>query len=331
MCLYMNRHTERSPALDLPGAPEEDAAALAVDRGDEADDSERAARPGVALIGDRQPHPVGARIGPLHPVEIDAALVGLLEHQPVLGVADAHPRVLVAAPHRMRFGVQVGAVHGVHHVVDGVAVVAAPVRGAEDRAPLLRAQLLGIFERHRLGMQRIAEIGEDAAHVLEGGVGLHRPGADQRAVADRRHRDHGAGAVDLQPVIPAGQPVAEIPALRELRAAMRAAVGKHVHAALAVAPDHDALAEPHQRDRPVADHPARGDRVPAVANAEIDQGLDFASVLGHSHLHRAARAHLHRAARAHLHRAARGRAAPSPPRICPRSIAPRPPARAPRR
>ena len=35
--------------------------------------------------------------------------------------------------------------------------------------------------------------------------------------------------------------------------------------------DDDPLAEPHQRDRLVANHPARGNGVPAVADAEIDE------------------------------------------------------------
>ena len=185
----------------------------------------------------------------------------------------------------MRLGVQVGAVHRIHDVVDGVAIVAAPVRGAEDRTPLRRVELLGIVERHGLGMQLIAEIGENPAHVLEGGIGLHSLRADQGAVADRGHRENGAAAVDLQPVIPAGQAVAEVPALRELRAPMRAAVGKHVDPALSVAPDDDTLAEAHQRDRLVADHPARRDRVPSVADAEIDERIHRVLMCRHPHLH----------------------------------------------
>ena len=91
----------------------------------------------------------------------------------------------------MRDGVQIGAVHRVHDVVDGVSVVALPRRGAEEGAELLAHQLLGQGQLGRLGVRLVAEIEEDCALDL-----LHGIGADALSALDRAFLEPLAGVVE---------------------------------------------------------------------------------------------------------------------------------------
>src|SRR5688500_15648518 len=102
------------PAAHLAAAPEEHLRMLRVDRHGEADDEEWPAGAELLLVGNRQPHPVRARLAPLDPVEIQALLAGFLEHQPGAGLAYAELRGPVAPRHRMRLRVQISAVHRIH-------------------------------------------------------------------------------------------------------------------------------------------------------------------------------------------------------------------------
>src|SRR5204862_2719514 len=102
------------PSLDLSAAPKEDPTALGVDGCHQPDDREAAAWSGALAIGNLQPQPKCAGISKLHPVEIDVALTLLLEEQTGLGLGRAHDGRLVSRCHRMRDGMKVGAVHGIH-------------------------------------------------------------------------------------------------------------------------------------------------------------------------------------------------------------------------
>ncbi len=175
--------------------------------------------------------------------------------------------------HGVRLRVQVRAVHRIHDVVDGVAVVHVPETGAEHLAPVGRSELLGQFELARLGVQGIAEVEKDRAVALLDGVGAHLALLLHRAVVHRRDVDHRAAAVDLDAVVPARHAVAEVPAHGEARAAVRAAVLEGAHGAVLVAPHDDVLAETCDADRSVVHAPARQHRVPDIAQSGVEDAL----------------------------------------------------------
>src|SRR2546421_2362110 len=193
------------PALHLSAAPEEHLRMFGIDRRGEADDIEGTARAVFLLVGNRKTHPRGAAFAPFHPVEVDAFLVRLFEHQAGRRHAHVELRALVALRHRMRLRMEVGAMHRVHDVLDGVAVIAFPRRGAQERRPFGRGELLGKLEGRRFAMKLIAEIDEHCAVRLFRGIALHRLLAHQRAILHRRHIGDDAVAFDLHAVVPACQ------------------------------------------------------------------------------------------------------------------------------
>ena len=253
------------PAADLAYPPEIDLTRSGIDRRHEADDTESAARPGFHAVGNLQAHPLGAGAAELDPIEVHVALVLFLAYESGTGRDDAQARSAVAARHRVRAGVQIGSVHRVHHVVDGIAVVATPCRDAQHGGEAVVGQWLRRRQLGRLLVQGVAEPGEDGPPDFAAVIAAHRRPADQRAGLDRRDVEDRSVGADFDTVVPASQPVAEVPAERQACAAVGTAVFQCMRNAVAVAPDHDALAEPDDPERILADLPTRSDRVPEVA------------------------------------------------------------------
>lgn len=118
----------------------------------------------------------------------------------------------------------------------------------------------------------VAEVGQDrAAGLDEMGCG-DELFAFEVAAGQAGYGGDGAGAVDLDAVVPAGDPVAEVFAEREAGAAMGAAVLQHVEGAVGAAEEEPFLAEEGE-----ALHAAGGDEVggadgvPLVAYAGAEE------------------------------------------------------------
>ena len=260
------------PALDPPNPPEVDLAGLPVHRGHEPDDAEGPARAGRLAVGDLEAHPVAPGSAELDPVEVDVALVLLLAEESGLGRDHSQSRPAIPLRHRVRLGMQVGAVHRVHHVVDGVAVVAAPGGDAEHGRVAIVGELLGEAELRRLLVKGVAEPGEYRSAHLAAGIAADRGLPRQGAGIDGRDVENLAPGVDLHPVIPARQPIAEIPAEGEAGAPVGAAVLEGVDGSVPVTPHDDAIAETGDPEGVLADLPARSDRIPEVAKALLEEG-----------------------------------------------------------
>ena len=159
-------------------------------------------------------------------------------------------------------------------VFDGVAIVGVPGRRAENGPVLVFAgQLFRKLEITGLRVRRIAEIEKDAAADFLDRVGpVHFP-ALHGAIGQRGHLENGAVGSYLHAVVPALQPVAEVPALRQPGAAVGAAILDRMHIAVLVAPEDDSLTQARDADRCFPDHPTRGYGVPKVSQTAVDQRL----------------------------------------------------------
>ena len=165
---------------------------------------------------------------------------------------------------------QVGAVHRVHHVFQRVLVVALPRGGAEEVAEVLRiGKFIREGQRVRLLVSGDAKPQEDSAVRLLHVIAAHALLADQRTFIHSGHVFHLAVARHLYAVIPAGDAVAEVPAHRQARAAVRTAVLQRLHLAVFVAPDHNLLAQAGDAHRRRLHFPARQHRIPEAAQAFI--------------------------------------------------------------
>jgi hypothetical protein len=94
---------------------------------------------------------------------------------------------------------------------------------------------------------------------------MHARLANQRAGLDRRHVLHHALRIDFHAVIPAGKAITQIPAFGKARAAMWATILQRMHAALAIAPQHDVFTQSREAQRRRAHFPTCRDGVPQVA------------------------------------------------------------------
>lgn len=83
-------------------------------------------------VRDGQVDPVDAGAAEFDPVEVHAALVGLLEEEAAFGLADPEAGGGLPFGHAVRVAVQERSVHGVEEVLDGVAPVDVPLRVAEE-------------------------------------------------------------------------------------------------------------------------------------------------------------------------------------------------------
>lgn len=158
---------------------------------------------------------------------------------------------------------QIGAVHRVHHVFQRVLVIAFPRGGAEEVAEILRVgELIRESQLVRLLVSGNAEPQEDrAVHFLHA-IAAHALLADQRTFVHGGHIFHLAVARHFHAVIPAGDAVAEVPAHRQTRAAVRAAVFQRLHLAVFIAPDHNLLAQAGNAHRSRLHFPACQHRIP---------------------------------------------------------------------
>ena len=240
----------------------------------DADDRERTAGADLRLIRNRQAQPHRAGLAKLRPIEVHAALAGLLEHDPVVGFNHFHHGLLLAARHRVRHGVQVGAVHRVHDVVDGVAVVDVPMRKAEEVTVLVAGQFFGQAQRAdrvvELGRSLVAKPQEDGTGTLLHRVAAHAGLAFHGARVDSRYAGYRTLAVHFNAVVPASHMVAQVPTHRQARTAMRAAVFQRMHLAGGVTPQHDVLAQTRDAHRGVFHIPRRRHRIPVVAQTGVD-------------------------------------------------------------
>ncbi len=269
------------PARTLAIAPEEHAAVVFVDRRDETENAEVAARSSIGAIRNRQAQPRRTGLAEFHPVEVHVALRGLLERQPGCRLLHLHRGRLVARGHRVRQRMQIGAMHRVHDVIDRVTVIALPFGEAQDRAVLVfTPQLIGQFQLAGFLMQRIAEVDEDAAAHFLHRIALDALLAFERTGIDRGHRAHRAGTVDLDAVIPACEPIAEVPAQRQPGAAMRTAIFDRVDRAGVIAPQHQVFRQARNAHRRARHRPARQHRIPLVEQSAVHQSLDSLRV-GH--------------------------------------------------
>ena len=123
-------------------------------------------------------------------------------------------------------------------------------------------------------MQLVAEPQEDRAMGFGDRPGAHAALLGHRAGFDRGYIDDTALAIDLDAVVPAGHAVAQIPAQGQARATMRATILECMDVALPVTPEHDVLTQPGDAQRRLAHAPARYNRVPGVAYAAREIGLD---------------------------------------------------------
>ncbi len=258
------------PALHPANAPEEDAAVVVIFRHHHADDKEVAARPEALLVRNGEAHPAGAAVAQLHPVKIDAALPFLLENKTGFGRLEHHVGLAIPFRHRVRRGVQIGAVHRVHHVFQRVLVIAFPRGGAEEVAEAVRiGELVREGQLVRLLVRGDAKPEEDGAVRLLHVIAAYALLADQRTFIYGGHVFHFAVARHLYAVIPAGNAVPEVPAHRQARAAVRAAVLQRLHLAIFIAPDHNLLAQAGDAHRRRLHFPARQHRIPEATQAFI--------------------------------------------------------------
>ena len=101
-------------------------------------------------------------------------------------------------------------------------------------------------------------------------VAAHALLADQRAFVYRGHIFHLAVTRHFHAVIPAGNAVTEVPAHRQARAAVRAAVFQRLHLAVFITPDHNLLAQAGDAHRSRLHFPACQYRIPEAAQAFIE-------------------------------------------------------------
>ncbi len=266
------------PAADLAQPPVEHRGHVFDDRRVAADDGERTARTAGLGIRNRQPHPVQIGITPFGPVKVHATLAGLLEHEAMLGAAQLELGADVALAHRMRLLVHEGAVHRIDHVVLDIPIVGAPFGVAKKPRPFPAGHLFGQTQRWWFGQMRVGGVEQEHGAVaflyMEAARGL---AAFERAAGAGRHPGHRTVAAHFDTVVRAGQPVTQVHTHRQRRAAVRAMVFECMHCAIAVAPQGDLVAEPAQRDRRILDKGRRTHRVPQVAQATGQQGIDLVS------------------------------------------------------
>ncbi|MNN30683.1 hypothetical protein D3C81_1443390 [compost metagenome] len=208
-----------------------------------------------------------AGIGPFGPVEVHPALAILLEDEAGVGVAGDELGVALALGHGVRLLVQVGAVHGVHDVVQHVAVVAAPLGVAEEVGELGVGQLLGQHQRRRLLEVARRVVQPDRAGRLGDVEETGGLAAFQLAAGAAGHAGGDAVAAHFHAVVGALQAVAQVHPARQRRATVRAVVFEGVQGAVGVAPEGQLVAQATQGHRFVFDEAHRADRVPEVLQA----------------------------------------------------------------
>ena len=156
--------------------------------------------------------------------------------------------------------------HRVHHVFQGVLVVAFPRRGTQEVAIFVAiGQLLRKVQLIRLLVGGDAKPQKNSAVRFLNAVAADALLTHQRTAVNRRDVFHFAVAGHFHAVIPAGDAIAQVPAHRQARAAVRAAVFQRLHLAVFIAPDHDLFAEAGNAHRSRLYFPARQHRIPQAA------------------------------------------------------------------
>src|SRR4029077_12150791 len=166
------------------------------------------------------------------------------------------------------------------------AVIAAPMRGAENVAPGVAGDFVGQGEWCRLRMKRVAEPGENRTVPLETRIESDALPTFERRSVRCRYADDSAVAGNFNSVIAARHPIAEIPSKRQPRSAMRAPVLERVHLARLFAPDDHPIAQARETDGRLMNVITRGDRIPVVAQAQLDQSLDRRALRARVERHR---------------------------------------------
>src|SRR6266851_2956135 len=179
----------------------------------------------------------------------------------------------------MRLAMQERPVHGVHHVVVDVAIVALPFAVAEEGAVVGRGELLGELQLDRLGMERVAEIAEDHAVALLCRERFYAVLALELAPGTAGNGNDGAVLAHLHAVIAAGDAITHRDAHGERRAAMGTVVLEHDRRARLVAPQNQLHAHAAQRNRLVAEEMRGTDRIPDVPYALGEKLAD--RLIGH--------------------------------------------------
>lgn len=153
--------------------------------------------------------------------------------------------------------------HRVHYVFQCILVVAVPGGGAKKVAIAFTVRQL-LRKAQRLGrlVGGNAEPEENRAVRLLHVIAAHTLLPHQRTAIDCRHAFHFAAAADLHAVIPAGDAIAEVPAHRQARAAMRTTILQRLHLTILIAPHHNLFTEARDPDRRGLDFPARQHRIP---------------------------------------------------------------------
>lgn len=151
-----------------------------------------------------------------------------------------------------------------------VLVIAFPRGGAEEVAEAVRiGELVREGQFVRLLVRGDAKPEEDGAVRFLHAIAAHALLTDQRTFIHGGYVFHLAVARHLYAVIPAGNAVPEVPAHRQARAAVRAAVLQRLHLAIFIAPDHNLLAQAGDAHRRRLHFPARQHRIPEATQAFI--------------------------------------------------------------
>ena len=101
-------------------------------------------------------------------------------------------------------------------------------------------------------------------------VAAHALLPDQRAFIDSGNIFDFTIARHFNPVIPAGDTIAQVPAHRQSCTAVRAAVFQRLHLAIFVTPDHNLFAKAGNTHRRRLDFPTGQYRIPKAAQARVE-------------------------------------------------------------
>ena len=161
--------------------------------------------------------------------------------------------------------------HRIHDVFQRVLVVAFPRGGTQEVAVVFGVgQLCREAQFIRLLVGCHAEPQKNSAVCFLYVVAAHALLAHQRAFIDGGDIFHFAVAGDFYTVIPAGNAVAEVPAHRQARTAVRAAIFQRLNLTVLVTPDHDLLAKTGDPHRGGLHLPAGQYRIPKAAQAFVE-------------------------------------------------------------
>ena len=83
-------------------------------------------------IGNFQTDSLNTIVVPLAPIKINAVLALLLKAEPMIGFNDFELRLFRTRRHRMRYRMQISAMHRIHVVVDHISIRCPPFAIGKD-------------------------------------------------------------------------------------------------------------------------------------------------------------------------------------------------------